>query len=115
MFPARRTARQHWGGAEDAKSTTQLVEREAYRKLAEGGVDECGLTMLAGRTVGASFAGSVTAALVVAELIRMVLGDRSYEVIDGTLRALQHRQAIVNEQVLDLFNPGGTAAMNTLC
>jgi hypothetical protein len=52
----------------------------------------------------------VTAALVVAEAMRMVLGDRNYEVIDGTLRAIQHRQAIANEHVLDPFNPGSTPA-----
>lgn len=108
-FPSRRSARARWGGGEKVMSIEALVHRPAYRALAEAGVDECGLTTLAGRTVGAPFVGAATAAIVVAELLRMVLGAHRYEVIDGSLRSLEHRQAVGSETEAP-FNPGWTRA-----
>ncbi|MCL4239724.1 MAG: thiamine biosynthesis protein ThiF [Dehalococcoidia bacterium] len=108
-FPATRSARSLWGRGGSAVSAESLVERPAYRALAVEGLDECGLTTLAGRTVGAPFVGAATAAIVVAELLRMVLGEQRYEVIDATLRALEHRQAVrVGAEAP--FNPGWTEA-----
>ena len=66
-----------------------MIDKLAYRTLAKEGIDECGLTTLAGRTVGASFVGTVTAAVVISELIRMGLGGHRYEVADGSLRSLE--------------------------
>ena len=80
----------------------------AYRALAQDGLDDCGITMLAGRTVGASFVGAVTAAVVVAELIRMGLGGHRYEIVDGSLRSLELRQAVMCIDAAP-FNPGSTS------
>jgi hypothetical protein len=108
-FPARRPARERWK-AHEMDKTEALVEQPAYQALATGGFDRCGLTMLAGRSVGASFVGVTTATLVIAELLRMVLGEQSYELIDASLRSLEHRQTIVNLKAIKTFNPGYTTA-----
>jgi hypothetical protein len=108
-FPAARAARARWGGGDELPTTEALLDRPAYRALAEAGVDECGLTTLAGRTVGAPFVGAATAAIVVSELLRMALGDHRYEVIDGSLRSLGHRQTVRSE-LGGPFNPGSTRA-----
>lgn len=90
-----------------------MIHQPAYQSLANTGLrDQCGLTLLAGRSVGAAFVGAATAALVIAELVRMVLGVHSYEIIDGTLRSLLHRKALKNGEVADPFNPGYTKAIS---
>lgn len=108
-FPASRSARSWWGRGTGVSSTQTLVDRPAYRALADAGVDECGLTTLASRTVGAPFVGAATSAIVVAELLRLVLGEHRYEVIDGSLRSLGYRQA-VRSGLNAPFNPGSTRA-----
>jgi len=107
-FPARRTARSRWGGVGSPTGET-LADRPAYRALGDDGLDECGITTLAGRTVGASFVGATTAAIVVAELIRMALGAHRYEVIDASLRSLDLRTAVLADSAAP-FNPGFTSA-----
>jgi hypothetical protein len=108
-FPASRSARSWWGGGAGAASAQALVDRPAYRALAAAGLDDCGLTALAGRTVGAPFVGAATAAVVVAELLRMALGAHRYEVVDGSLRSLEHRQTVLRD-VDVAFNPGAARA-----
>jgi hypothetical protein len=85
-----------------------LLQQPAYRALAESGADACGLTTLAGRSVGAPFVGATAGALVVAEAIKMGMGAHSYAVIDATLRDMCRRQAIQNEKVLGAVNLGLT-------
>ncbi len=108
-FPAPRTAKVRWGSGDRAPVVEPLLHQPAYRAMAESGIDECGLTMLAGRTVGAPFVGAVASTLVVAELLRMVLGEHRYEVVDGSLRSLEHRLAVRGEW-REPFNPGSTPA-----
>lgn len=110
-FPARGAARDRWrAGYHGAPDTTALLTQPAYQSLATDGLDACGLTQLAGRTVGAPFVGAAVSSLVVAELLRLGLGDQRYELIDGTLRSLGRRQAIPTELLLEPFNPGTTPA-----
>lgn len=110
-FPARKSARERWGGAVREHSADGLLGRPAYEALAAEGLDECGLATLAGRTVRAPFVGAATSAVVVAELLRMVLGDRRYDSIDGTLRSLAEPHVLpVQESLDEPFNPGGTTA-----
>ena len=108
-FPAQRPARHRWGSQERQPDDDAVADQPAYRTLAKDGLDECGLTTLAGRTVGASFVGAVTAAVVIAELIRIGLGGPRYEVVDGSLRSLDLRQAVMCADGAP-FNPGTTAA-----
>ena len=109
-FPsASRSARERWSYSQPSSRSAELLDKPAYRTLSETGMDECGLVSLAGRTVGASFVGSVAAALAVSELQRMVLGATRYEVIDGSLRSLEHLQAKVIDHDAP-FNPGWTSS-----
>lgn len=110
-FPARKSAKERWGGAVREQLTDGLLVRPAYEELAAEGLDECGLATLAGRTVGAPFVGAVTSAVVVAELLRVVLGDHRYDSIDGTLRSLAEPHVLpVQESVDKPFNLGSTVA-----
>ena len=109
-FPAERTARQIWGGDAAASLQPSALEKPAYQALAAAGLDKCGLTLLANRSVGASFVGTFTSSLVVAELLRMTMGEQSYEVIDGTLRSLENRDVFAAGQQASSFNAGFTTA-----
>jgi hypothetical protein len=108
-FPARRSARARWQGVSRHVSAAALLAQPAYGALRSQGLDECGLVQLAERTVGAPFVGAVASALVVAELVRMAQGFHGYEVIDGTLRALENAIAIAAEPRAP-YNPGTTTA-----
>ena len=109
-FPACRTARSRWGADVHHSNGNTIADNPAYRTLAQDGLDECGIITLAGRTVGASFVGAVTAAVVVAELMRMAVGEPRYEVVDGSLRSLELRQAVLGADEAP-FNPGTTFAV----
>jgi hypothetical protein len=108
-FPAARAARARWGGGVGAPVADAVLDQPAYRALARAGVDTCGLITLAGRTVGAPFVGAATAAVVVAEVLRMALGEHRYEIVDGSLRSLGHRRAMRGGEDHP-FNPGWTPA-----
>lgn len=110
-FPARRLARERWSETEQTEGGIAAPMQPAYQALADAGLDQCGLTVLAGRSVGASFVGTAVATLVVAELLRMVLGEERHELIDGTLRTPLRRQTIVATAAREPFNPGYTLAM----
>jgi hypothetical protein len=105
-FPASRSARLRWGRSSVLSQADSILSRPAYQSLASKGIDQCGLTMLAGRSVGAAFVGAATSALVIAELLRMCAGEHRYEVIDGSLRAFEHRLAVPSEVLASPFNPG---------
>ncbi|MDE0198410.1 MAG: hypothetical protein OXK78_09460 [Caldilineaceae bacterium] len=109
-FPAHRAARVRWGTNMRQLDAENVADKPAYRAMAHDGLDECGITTLAGRTVGASFVGAVTSTLVVAELIRMAIGVHRYEVVDGSLRSLKLRKAVLADKGPP-FNPGTTAAL----
>lgn len=112
-LPSSRSAHDRWRQSSIAKdSTAELINQPAYKALAQEGYDECGLTLLAGRSVGASFVGCVTSALVVAELLRMTIGENSYEVIDGDLRLSNLCHGVINSKINKPFNPGLTAAQS---
>jgi hypothetical protein len=112
-LPSSRSAHDRWQQLSITKdSTSGLINQPAYQALAQEGYDECGLTLLAGRSVGASFVGAVTSTLVIAELLRMTMGENSYEVIDGDLRLSNLCQGVINSKVSKPFNPGLTVAQS---
>lgn len=104
-FPGPVRARELWGGV--VAETADLADRPAYRALRKQGLDECGVTLLAGRTVGAPFVGGVAAALAVSELVRLASGARGYELIDAHLKAPEHRTVLAQPKPSG-FNPGIT-------
>ncbi len=107
VFPGARKAQDIWGS--DAVDSTIHLDLPAYKSLAASGADRCGLTRLAGRTVGAPFVGAIAGAAVVAELLRLVNGGRGYDLIDAHLKDLSHRTVVPAEN-LPPFNPGSTEA-----
>lgn len=111
-MPSTRPARARWGGAAGAGAApaSRTDALPAYRDLAARGLDACGLTSLAGRSVGASFVGVTAAALVVAETLRLALGAPTYGVIDASLRALDRRRTVRRDESKEPFNPGVTRA-----
>ena len=109
-FPASCSARQRWRAGAPSQTQSSLLDHPAYLSLASEGMDQCGLTMLANRAVGASFVGAFVSTLVVAELLKMVMGKHRYEVIDGTLRSPENFQVFASNMLSAPFNPGVTIA-----
>ena len=107
-LPGPRRAADIWSPA----SQTETVEdRPAYQRLLkEGTLDQCGMTMLAGKAVGAPFVGAVAATLVLSEILRHLHGGWVHQMIDLDLLGLDQRQAVRHEQGFDGFNPGFTEA-----
>ena len=105
VFPGGHRAKDLWKpvGANRVARTDQ----PAYEKLAASGLDQCGLTQLAGRTVGAPFVGAMAAAIVIGEALRVVNGAHGYDLIDGHLRDLKQLAAIGASDEVSL-NPGST-------
>jgi len=65
------------------------------------------LIELAGHSVGASFVGAVASTLVIAQVLRLIIGESIDELIDGDLRSSSILSCVVpNRSCLDLFNPG---------
>ena len=109
IFPAEKTARIRWKSGGASRSLNNGPIPPAYRRMLEEGLDECGVTLLSGRAVGAPFVGTVVATFIVAELVRLAYGGHRYEVIDGDLRNLAKRQVITTREATLPFNPGITA------
>ena len=105
VFPGGRRAKELWKPVE--ANRVARTDRPAYEKLAGSGLDQCGLTQLAGRTVGAPFVGAIVAAIVIGEALRVVNGAHGYDLIDGHLRDLKHLTVV---QAVDAVpvNPGAT-------
>ena len=110
-LPSSRSARDRWKQSGINKdSAAGLIKQPAYQALAQQGYDECGITLLAGRSVGASFVGAATSTLVIAELLRIAMGERTHEIIDGDLRLATICQTITGNMAERPFNPGLTEA-----
>ena len=105
VFPGERKAKDVWKPVETNR--VARTDRPAYEKLAASGLDQCGLTQLAGRTVGAPFVGAIAAAIVIGEALRVVNGAHGYDLIDGHLRDLKHL-TVVDAVDGPPVNPGAT-------
>lgn len=79
----------------------------AYRKmLDEGSLDRCGVTLLAGKAVGAPFVGAVAATLVLAEVLRLLHGGGLHRLVDMNLVDLAYFRAVPQLRDFSGFNPG---------
>jgi hypothetical protein len=92
-FPASRTAEQIWSRQVDADKEN-FENKPAYRTLRSEGMDKCGLTQLASRTVGVPFVGLIAAALAVSELLRRLHGGTALELASGSIAALQDIETV---------------------
>lgn len=112
-LPASRTAAQIWRADGDEQS---VADRPAYAKMLQmGELDKCGVTLLAGKAVGAPFVGAVAACLAISELLRLLHGGPIFELIDVDLKFPEHRAAVMNGRDFSTLNPGyGVAVPRTL-
>lgn len=110
VLPGRRATSHLWGQKGEAE---KVEDRPAYTKLMEDGVlDRCGMTLLAGKAVGAPFVGAVAATLVLSEVLRLLHGGLVYQLIDIDLLGLDQRLASRHSHDFGGINPGFTMAAN---
>lgn len=107
-LPGPRPTAEMW----KAPSPGEPVEdRPAYAKLMEDGVlDRCGMTLLAGKAVGAPFVGAVAATLALSEVLRQLHGGPLHRLIDVDLLGLEHRTVVSAGDAFKAFNPGYSRA-----
>jgi pheromone shutdown protein TraB len=93
-------------------SAGESVETQAaYRRmLSDGELDRCGVTLLAGKAVGAPFVGAVAATLALAEVLRLLHGGPLHGLIDLDLQSVDHRVATRHQVDFSQFNPGYSLA-----
>jgi hypothetical protein len=77
--------------------------------LQDGELDQCGITLLAGKAVGAPFVGAVAACFAVAEVLRLLHGGPLHHLIDLDLRSPEHRAVAGHAQNFEALNPGFVA------
>ncbi len=91
-FPGERSAELIWSRfAQDTHFNVE--EKPAYKALRARGMDACGLTQLASRTVGVPFVGLTAAALALSELLRRLHGGSAFSLISGSMMALEDVEA----------------------
>lgn len=104
-LPASRSAASIWQSDGDVQP--ELLHQPAYAgMLTRGDLDRCGVTLLAGKAVGAPFVGAVAASLAIAEILRLLHGGHVYELIDLDLKAPEYRTAVLTNRDFGALNPG---------
>ncbi len=104
ILPGAKAASEIW---KPVKGGEPIDQRPAYRKmLCEGALDRCGVTLLAGKAVGAPFVGAVAATLALAEVLRLLHGGPIHQLIDLDLQSLEHRVATRHPHDFSGINPG---------
>jgi hypothetical protein len=107
-LPASRPAAQIWRGGQ---SDEQVDDRPAYKgMLKSGALDRCGVTLLAGKAVGAPFVGAAAAALAISEILRLLHGGTVHELIDLDLKAPEYRSTVPTHKDFRALNPGYVSA-----
>lgn len=108
VLPGRRPAADIW---KQTREGGKLENRPAYAKLmADGVLDRCGMTLLAGKAVGAPFVGSIAATLALSEVLRVLHGGPIHQLIDLDLLSLDQRVASRHPSDFGGLNPGFTLA-----
>lgn len=103
-LPGPRSAAEIWKGEDRGEHADKCL---AYHKmLIDGNLDRCGITLLAGKAVGAPFVGAVASCLVLSEVLRLLHGGAIHQVIDLDLQSLEHRSAIRHTSDFSRLNPG---------
>jgi hypothetical protein len=103
-LPASRCAAEIWRGD---SAGDPVEDRPAYTRMLDNGeLDRCGVTLLAGKAVGAPFVGAVAATLAVTELLRFLQGGPIHELIDLDLKSPDYRSAVMTQHDFRTLNPG---------
>jgi hypothetical protein len=108
-LPAPRTAAEIWKAEDPGEN---LETRAAYQKMLEdGNLDRCGITLLAGKAVGAPFVGAVASCLALSEVLRLLHGGPIHQVIDLDLQSVEHRSVVPHGYDFSRLNPGYVDAL----
>jgi hypothetical protein len=83
----------------------------AYDAMKKAGMDECGLTRLASRSVGVPFVGLIAGCLVISEVLRRLNGGIQMEQLTTSALALGDVDLITQEPRLYAFGhlPAGNS------
>ncbi len=83
------------------------IDAAAYRKLLDdGSLDRCGVTLLAGKAVGAPFVGATAATIVIAEVLRLLHGAPVNRLVELNLINPDHRRTAPQRNDFSGLNPG---------
>jgi hypothetical protein len=88
-FPSSRRAADIWSKQVGDDAAESMENMPAYQKLKREGMDPCGLTQLASRTVGVPFVGLIAGCLAMSELLRRLHGGPALEFASGSVSALE--------------------------
>jgi hypothetical protein len=102
-LPASRTAAEIWS-RHTAMASPDFEQMPAYQALKRQGMDACGLTQLASRTVGVPFVGLIAACLVISELLRRLHGGVAIEVASASVSSLADIEVVVAQT--DIYDFG---------
>jgi len=103
-LPTSRTASEIWP---DESIEGGIPNGPAYQRLLEEGkLDQCGMTLLAGKAVGAPFVGATAACLVLSEVLRQLHGGPVHQLIDLDLLSLEQRTVVTHTRDIGALNPG---------
>jgi len=103
-LPNGRAANRLWS----ADGIAEAIENKAaYQAMLNNGeLDKCGITILAGKAVGAPFVGAVAASLALTEVLRLLHGAPVDQLIDLDLQSVDHRNIVRNPCNFTRLNPG---------
>lgn len=102
-FPGTRDPRDLWKSREGADV---VPGTRAYDDLKARGLDQCGVTMLAGKAVGAPFVGVTAAAFTMAEILRILHHGPVFALHDIDLKSPHGRVSLKRDKAVPLSNPG---------
>ncbi|HEY5131434.1 MAG TPA: hypothetical protein VIJ35_29780, partial [Bradyrhizobium sp.] len=107
-LPASRAAADIWRNQDGAEA---VEGSPAYANMLRNGeLDKCGVTLLAGKAVGAPFVGAVAATLAISEVLRLLHGGLVHELIDIDLKFPEYRTAVPTTTDFSTLNPGYVVA-----
>ena len=97
-FPGPRSPAEIWGWQQSTVDASHMMP--AYEALKEAGMDDCGLTRLASRSVGVPFVGLTAGCLVISELLRRLHGGTHVEQLSTSVLALSDVELTERENEL---------------
>lgn len=92
-FPGSRSSAEIWSRYVGSPNNS-VEDKPAYQAMKKQGVDACGLTQLASRTVGVPFVGLIAGILVISELLRRLHGGAALELASGSMAALESIETV---------------------
>lgn len=104
-LPGSITSKKMWQSADEVVAATK--DMPAYQNMLKAGsLDDCGVTLLAGKAVGAPFVGAAAATIVLAEVLRLLHGGAINRLVDLNLVSPEHRVTVLQKSDFSTLNPG---------